>query len=392
MTLRKKILITILFAAAAAIAGWAWLVHEHATAGQEEALEKIVLLGPLRADWYHAEGSMSETEARRLARGAPDQAVHLLFLGVDRRKNEQGRADAIHLLRFEPGRITLFSLPRDSIFSFHGDTVADKLNHTYAAGGAAATIRAIETLLKIKVDGYLEVDLQSFSRAAQIAKTLTLDGRLIGAEELFEHIDGMLSWLRNRSFPGGDIRRIARQHLFIMKSLDWILTLYENHPDAFRGIVNGTLKLLPGTITARQVMVLCQIYSTQPADDISADTTLPRHTAIRTMERFILPGQPILIDIQSGHVVPPPVDTRAAAPTAVKAAMTLPDTSVWHVWRGEAIAHDSAVDPLLTTYMEETGVISFYRIERDKSLDQMLAEWRAKGIRRNYEDKDELLK
>ena len=235
---------------------------------------------------------------------------------------------------------------------------------------------------------------------------------MIGAEQIFEHIDGLLSWLRNRSFPGGDIRRIARQHLFIGKSLDGILTLYQKHPSVFNGVVNGALKLLPGSISSRQVMVLCQIYSEAEGGDTASMAAggawnFAKHPAVRNLERYILPGQTLLIDIQSGRVVPPPIDThhvtRGDTRTLEK---TDPDTRTWYVWRGSAALKDSHVEPAATrsgdggraagaersAFMEETGVISFYRVETGSSLDQMLADWRKRKLRKNYEDKDELLR
>lgn len=384
MTSRHKKIASYSIAAcivALAFAGIFLLLQENHASDGGASLEKIRLLGSIRADWYHARGTTTETEARIRAKGGSD-AVHLLFLGVDRRKNEQGRADAIHLLRFEPGRITLFSMPRDCLYSSRGDTIADKLNHTYGGGGAQATRRAIEALLKIKIDGHMEVDLQTFAHAAQIANTVTLGGRLIGAEKIFSHIDGLLSWLRNRSFAGGDLRRIARHHLFIQKSLDWTLTLYRDHPSVFNAVVNGTLNVLPNTLSTRQVMMLSQIYSTQPGSDPvphAGDTDIV-NPAVRSMERFIMPGQAVIIDRQSGLELAPPGDTRN---------VTLSETMVWHVWRGQA-EKESEQHPGAPALPAETGVLSFYRI-KDRGLDALLADWRAKGLRQNYEDKDELL-
>jgi hypothetical protein len=361
---------------------------------QEEALEKIELLGVLRADWFHAGGALNETEARRAAER--ETAVHLLFLGVDRRKEERGRADAIHLLRLEPGRLTLFSLPRDALVHLRGDSRPEKLNHAYAYGGQALMIRTIEDLLKIKVDGYLEVDLQTFVQAARIAKVLTLDGRLVGAEEIFARIDGLLSWLRNRSLPGGDIRRIARQQIFILKALDWTLTLHQEHPRVLGGVARALLRLLPSDITERQIAALCQSYAgarqeaTPPGPEAGAETVplrATRHEAIASAERFILPGRVAWIDIRTGEEIA--TDTTTAVTGDEPRDGHRPATAFHARPRGATPLPTAAIS---TDTHESQFILSFYVIEGEDSLARRLRRWRERGLWKNYEDRDELLK
>jgi len=358
---------------------------------QEEALEKIELLGILRADWFHAGGALDETEARRAAER--ETAVHLLFLGVDRRKEERGRADAIHLLRLEPEQLTLFSLPRDALVYLRGDSRPEKLNHAYTYGGHALLIRTIEDLLKIKVDGFLEVDLRTFVQAARIAKVLTLDGRLIGAEEIFARIDGLLSWLRNRSLPGGDIRRNARQQIFILKALDWTLTLHEEHPRVLGGVVRGLLRFLPSDITVRQVAALCQSYAGARRDTVppvletgaeTAPLRLARHEAIATAERFILPGRVAWIDVRTGEEIIPETAVAIAGETPQGAPPPAP------AFYADTILNPTAA--IATDTDKCRFILSFHVIEGQESLAKRLRRWRGRGLARNYKDQDELLK
>jgi hypothetical protein len=394
---------------------WFWWSAPPATVEQAEALERMKLLGALRADWLHAAGDLSETDAMQA--GASDSVIHLLFLGVDRRQRERGRSDAIHILRLEPERVTLFAIPRDATVAFRGDTRLDKINHAYAHGGAPYSRKVIENLLKIRVDGYLEVDLQTFGRAAEIAKTLTLNGKLIGAEDVFAHIGNLLSWLRNRSLPGGDVRRLARQQLFIAKSLDWTLTLYREHPRVLQNAVRGILKLMPSDFSEPQVMLLCQIYAdshaaqaaARSAVDTDTDRVKARNTVIRLMERFILPGTPVMIDIRTGAVVPtdsmghiialPTVATelppRAASNASDSKPMTLARlfSDSFQIGSATDAAPAKSADPDTAGTDNDTGfMLSFYQIDTQAALNPMLAEWRRRGLRRNYEDKDELLK
>lgn len=377
------------------------------TAEQQETIEKIELLGALKADWFHAGGTLSESEALRAA--SNDSTVHLLFLGVDRRKNERGRADAIHLLRFQPGRITLFSMPRDCLVTLRGDSRPEKLNHAYAYGGHALLQRTMEDLLKIHVDGYLEVDLQTFVRVAQIAKTVTLDGKLIGAEDVFVHINGWLSWLRNRSLPGGDFRRVARQQMFIAKALDWIMALYQQHPRVLLSAVQGVLRFLPTDITPNQAMLLCQIYadvpSVAPADTRTAapvPNPFAQHPAVRSMERFIMPGAAVMIDIRTGEEIVTDTNGRAAATVAranaadsgTPAAGTASPTSFAPAEVPQPdLNQPLVVSPVPTADGGDTGfILSFYRINAEQSLAELLRTWRSRRLSKNYEDKDELFR
>lgn len=377
----KKVLLLILVAAIVvlglvALVGYSTLYRERPmTEAQRETLTRIANLraeyqmaGSLRADWFLASGTFTETEARKAAKR--DSAVHILFLGVDRRKKERGRTDAIHLLRFEPGRLTLFSIPRDALVGIHGEP--QKVNAAYAIGGAPLTIRTIEDLVKIRIDGHLEVDLARFADVAQLAKAVTLNGQLIGAEEIFKHLDGMLSWLRNRSFSGGDLRRIQRQQIFIVRSLDWTLTLYREHPNAFEAMVKPVLNLLPTDVTYAQIIALCENY-TQSSVISHAGWTPPglpaKNPALAEIERFYLPGRCATLDSLTGEVI----DSAAAVSElrhAAREAVAAGDTRA---------LTDTDPDRYLSVYIADT-----------QPLLNLLAAWRKKKLRANYEIIDAL--
>lgn len=377
----KKLILIILVAAVVvlglvALVGYSTLYRERPmTDAQRETLTRIANLraeykmaGSLRADWFLATGTFTETEARKAAKR--DSAVHILFLGVDRRKKERGRTDAIHLLRFEPGRLTLFSIPRDALVGIHGEP--QKVNAAYAIGGAPLTIRTIEDLVKIRIDGHLEVDLARFADVAQLARTVTLDGKLIGAEEIFKHLDGMLSWLRNRSFSGGDLRRIQRQQIFIVRALDWTLTLYREHPNAFEAMVKPILNLLPTDITYAQVIALCENYTQSPVIGHAGWTppALPaRNPALAEIERFYLPGRCATLDSLTGEVI----DSAAAV------------SELRHAAR-EAVA---AGDTRVLTDTDPERYLSVY-IADTQPLLNLLQAWRKKKLRANYEIIDTL--
>ncbi|WP_298820367.1 LCP family protein [Chloroflexus sp.] len=104
-----------------------------------------------------------------------NDVIHMLLLGSDRRPGESWatRADAIMLIRIEPGRqrVALLSLPRDLIVEIPGygygrinsATVYGEMNP--AIGGAELARRTVSTLLGLRIDHIVWVDFTGFTAA-----------------------------------------------------------------------------------------------------------------------------------------------------------------------------------------------------------------------------------
>ncbi|RMH54720.1 MAG: LytR family transcriptional regulator [Candidatus Hydrogenedentota bacterium] len=224
--------------------------------------------------------------------GAPSaEALHFLLLGSDRREEPRGRADAIHLLRVEERGITIFSLPRDLLITLPGHEKPIKINHTLALGGSELTARTVEDLLNIKIEGTAVLDMVGFLRIARLTKTVTLNGRLIGAEEIFRHIDGMLAWLRDRSIPGGDLGRLRRQQVFLLHALDWGTSLMNTHPRTFRAFLSALLRSVRTDISEEQILAVGRYfagYAASSTPDTRPPLPLPlRHVIFRRAELII---------------------------------------------------------------------------------------------------------
>ncbi len=313
-----------------------------------------------------------------------DSPVHILLLGVDRRKNEQCRSDAIAVLRCEQDTISLISVPRDSVVFFGGSSSPQKINAAYAFGGAAMAKREIGKLLGIGVDGCVVVDFVTFVQVAKAVKTVTLDGKLIGAEELLRNIDGLLTWLRSRSSADGDNDRMKKHQIFITHGFAYMLKLWHDHPDIYQTLLTTTLSLLETDITAQQVQALTVQY---------------REVAQAQMERFIMPGVPAWIDFNTGIEVPyeeamrvlhgtePPADAAAAQ---VKTDAALDAVEVMEEQRfqqdlaatgdGYLIDSDSAAQANVPAAM----ILSYFRIEPAMTVPKLLAQHRARGENSNY--------
>lgn len=92
----------------------------------------------------------------------------LLLIGVDQRRNDSGRTDALVLLTIHPQKksVKILHVPRDTKTRLNlgkGRTVLDKINHAYALGeGVPSTIQTLESFLDIPVDHYVKVNMKGF--------------------------------------------------------------------------------------------------------------------------------------------------------------------------------------------------------------------------------------
>jgi LCP family protein required for cell wall assembly len=111
--------------------------------------------------------------ALRSAGTMPFSANTILILGSDARpegSKEPGanpggpsRSDTIMLWRVGGGHAARLSIPRDTVVDIPGHG-AQKINAAYAFGGAALSIRTIESYLGIPVNHVVEVDFTNFPK------------------------------------------------------------------------------------------------------------------------------------------------------------------------------------------------------------------------------------
>lgn len=200
----------------------------------------------------------------------------LIVLGIDRRPHQKsGRSDVMMIVHCEPGRITLFSIPRDTITQV--GRKRDKINHAWAFGGLRLSKASIEHLLKFKIDNYIAVDFETFVKTIDVIKAMTDNGRLIGAENFLANANALLTWLRWRNLPAGDRRRCQRQQLFIIRVMEYTMDLHKNNPALFEQCVKAGLKVVDSDLTFEHLDKLYKYY-----ENINFD---------RDIERYVLPGK-----------------------------------------------------------------------------------------------------
>jgi LCP family protein required for cell wall assembly len=148
----------------------------------------------------------------------------VLFIGVDRRTGDRGRADALIAVALNPGKASSLavSIPRDTRTGLIGldRPVTDKINHAYAFGGVRSTVATAEQFLGVPVSRYIQADMEGFRAMVDIVGGVRVDNGRAFAYEGFVFPEGTLeldgeaalAYVRMRKDdPRGDLGRADRQ-------------------------------------------------------------------------------------------------------------------------------------------------------------------------------------
>ncbi len=128
-------------------------------------------LDDLLKKWYQLDGSIMDQK----------YIINVLLIGIDGKGGVQkgGNSDSLILVSInkKTEKITLCSFMRDSrtYFEINGRSRVAKVNATYSAGGAAATVETLEKYYKIDIDYYVAVDFTSFPQVIEALGGITVD-------------------------------------------------------------------------------------------------------------------------------------------------------------------------------------------------------------------------
>ncbi|MFA1537720.1 LCP family protein [Actinomadura monticuli] len=192
-------------------------------------------------DREHVEGRLGENRPPKL-----NSSLNILLMGSDSRAGENARygeeagqrSDTTILLHISPGGESAIgiSFPRDSMVQMppckrkNGTTVPAQfgmINAAFSNGGPACTWRTIESLTKIHIDHYVEVDFAGFKRVVdalggvEICVPRRIDDPKaelhLRAGRQVVHGDQALGYVRTRYVlgDGSDLDRIKRQQAFM---------------------------------------------------------------------------------------------------------------------------------------------------------------------------------
>ncbi len=169
------------------------------------------------------EASGEEVTEIDLESGKP---ISILLMGIDRRENETGRADTLMVLTVNPKdkSTQVVSIPRDTRTEIVGHGTVDKINHSYAFGGAAMTINTVQNFLNIPIDYYVETDMEGFVDIIDAIGGIDVNNKFAFSYNGHSFAEGnihmtgeeALAFVRMRkSDPEGDFGRQKRQQQVI---------------------------------------------------------------------------------------------------------------------------------------------------------------------------------
>lgn len=190
----------------------------------------------------------------------------ILLMGVDtgthaRESVWEGNSDSMILVTVNPKTktTTMTSLERDILIDIDGkkETFQAKLNAAYANGGAELAIKTVQKLLDIKVDYYMQINMQGLVDLVEAVGGITVTNHFdfpISIEEQEPDYtatvepgthkingDQALVYSRMRyQDPDGDYGRQRRQREVIQKVLNKLLNL--NSVSSYRSILSAISK------------------------------------------------------------------------------------------------------------------------------------------------------
>ena len=95
-----------------------------------------------------------------------DSVINVLLIGLDSRTGltNGGRSDTLILLSLnkDTRKINMTSFFRDTYCNIYGTEIYNKINSSYARGGADCLINTLESNFKIDIDYYVTVDFSTF--------------------------------------------------------------------------------------------------------------------------------------------------------------------------------------------------------------------------------------
>ncbi|WP_085522676.1 LCP family glycopolymer transferase [Tuberibacillus sp. Marseille-P3662] len=152
--------------------------------------------------------------------------ISILLMGVDERKNDKGRSDALMVMTLNPKKETMqmVSIPRDTRTKIVGHGTVDKINHAYAFGGTKMSMDTVENFLNINLDYYIKMNMEGLVDLVDAVGGITLynddswhdpgyykKGYFYHEGDLNLNGDQAIGYVRMRYLEGGDFTRNEHQ-------------------------------------------------------------------------------------------------------------------------------------------------------------------------------------
>ncbi|MFC3039877.1 LCP family protein [Virgibacillus xinjiangensis] len=159
------------------------------------------------------------------------EPLNILLLGVDQRKGDRGRSDALMVLSLDPSSNSsrLISIPRDTRTTIIGKGYEDKINHAYAFGGSDMSVATVENFLDIDLDYYVRVNMEGLKEIIDEIGPITVDNEIAWEGNGYDFevgptvMDGdkTMKYVQMRKKdPNGDFGRTERQRKVVQAIID----------------------------------------------------------------------------------------------------------------------------------------------------------------------------
>lgn len=198
----------------------------------------------------------------------PNDPYYVLLLGTDGRPGETDyRADTIILARIDPPnkRVTLLSIPRDTMVEWKGTTM--KINGVHTYDGAAGMVQIVSEKCGVQISHYAEIAFDGLATLTDAMGGVTVDvdqhmkdtenfDEVTELEPGIQTLDGeqALFYCRCRHFPDGDYTRMRHQRTFIKAMLNQLLAT--NDPTKIVSLVDATADVITTDLSVSDIVSL----------------------------------------------------------------------------------------------------------------------------------------
>lgn len=301
-------------------------------------------------------GQIERVRVPGLAEDEAGQVMNVLLVGSDSRDRLEGaaaaqagkdevsgeRSDTIMVLHVDPRQrqAAILSIPRDLYVPIAGTDLSDKINASFALGGAPQLIATIQQSLGITVNHYVQVDFVGFRDIVDTvggvdiytptpARDFTsgLDIPRGGCARL----DGTqgLAFVRSRNYevlidgrwetdPRGDLGRIKRQQEFIRRMMKKALSSGLTNPVQLNRLIGIGVRdvKIDAALSTKDITTLARRFSNLDPDTVALLTlpTAPADVGGMSAERLLPAEARPVLDRLTG---------RAPAPTAPATTTTI---------------------------------------------------------------------
>ncbi|MDO4404489.1 MAG: LCP family protein [Atopobiaceae bacterium] len=164
------------------------------------------------------------------------QGTYVLLVGSDAREGDTvSRGDVLMLARIDSAghKVTLVSIPRDTMVNIAGAVGIQKINAAYAFGGASSAVYEVSRFCGVPISHYVEIDFNGLKKVVDllggvqvnIPETVSLSqGGTIEAGQQTLTGEQALAYARERyGASGGDFSRAQAQRLIVQAIISQVM-------------------------------------------------------------------------------------------------------------------------------------------------------------------------